>query len=122
MMPPSAAPMSRRAPSNAANEAARPERNEHAENASVARISRPLRLPVRSEMTPIPNAAQAQVSDSALARMPTCVLERPSSGCTNGIRKLSALRSKKTMPKLTLSSVTSITWYAALLRIVDPCA
>ena len=121
MIPPSAAPMSMRAPSIATNDAARPDRNEHAEKASVARISRPLRLPVRSETKPIPKAAHAQVSDSALARMPTCVLERPSSGCTNGIRKLSELRSKKTMPKLRLRRVTSMTWYAALFFCIDDC-
>ncbi len=121
MMPPSAAPISRRAPSRATNEPARPERKEHAEKASVARISSPLRLPVRSEMKPIPKAAHAQVSESALARIPTCVFVSPSSGCTNGIRKLSALRSKKTMPKLRLSSVTSMTWYAALFLSAVVC-
>ena len=57
MMPPSAAPIRRRAPSSTAKEAARPERNEQAEKASVARISRPLRLPVRSDTTPMPKAA-----------------------------------------------------------------
>jgi hypothetical protein len=67
------------------------------------------------------SAAHAQVSDSALASTPTWVLLSPSSGCTNGIRKLSALRSKNTMPKLMLSRATSITWYAVPEPTPDPC-
>ena len=49
MMPPSAMPISSRAPSIIMKVCARPERNEQAENTSVAMISRPLRLPVRSD-------------------------------------------------------------------------
>ena len=48
--------------------------------------------------------------DSAELNMPTCVLESCKSGCTNGIRKLSAFRSKNRMPKLRLSSAVTHTW------------
>ncbi len=68
MTPPSAAPMSSRAPSISTNELAMPVRKEQTEKQRVARMSSPLRLPVLSETRPITNAAIAQVNDNALAR------------------------------------------------------
>jgi hypothetical protein len=110
MMPPSAAPMSKRAPSIMTNDDAIPVRNEQPQNATVAITRSPLREPVLSETRPIPKAAIAQVSESAPARIPTWVLFRCRSGWMNGIRKFEAFRSKKTIPKLMLSSAASITW------------
>ena len=110
MIPPSDKPMSIRAPSIVRKVDASPDANEQAEKASVASTSSPLREPQASETMPIRNAAHAQVSESAPARIPTWVLFRSSSGCTNGIRKFSALRSKNTMPKLMLSRAGSSTW------------
>jgi len=77
------------------------------EKVSVDSTSSNLRLRIASESRPMPKAASAQVSESPLWISPTCSLLSPNSGFTNGIRKLSALRSKKTMPKLRLSSPTS---------------
>ncbi len=80
MIPPSATPMSNRAPSIVTNDTANPDPNEHTENASVASTSNCFRDPNRSEITPIPNAATAHVSDNALASTPTCVLLNFNSG------------------------------------------
>ena len=88
MIPPSAMPISRRVPSSIAKDEAKPEPNEQSEKASVERISRRLRDPNRSARTPMPNAASAQVSESAPASKPTCVLFSARSGWMNGIRKL----------------------------------
>ncbi len=84
-------------------------RNEQAQKATVAMTSRPLRDPVRSDTTPMPNAAMAHVRERAPARIPTWVLLNPRSGWMNGIRKFDALRSKKTIPKLMLRRVASMT-------------
>ena len=108
IMPPSATPISSRAPSSNKNELAIPDRKEQQEKATEAIINTLLRLPVLSDRKPMPNAATAQVNDNALPRFPTWVLVRFRSGFTNGIRKPSALRSKKTMPKLRLIRVTRI--------------
>ncbi len=107
MMPPSATPISSRVPSSIAKLPANPDANEQQENSRVDRISRPLREPVRSEMTPIPNAASDQVSESAPEIRPTCAFDSRNSGWMNGIRKLDALRSNSTNPKLTLRSAVS---------------
>ncbi len=49
---PSASPMSRRAPSSATNEPARPERKEHSEKAMTLASRTALRRPVRSDSAP----------------------------------------------------------------------
>src|ERR1700722_7495028 len=110
--PPSATPMSSRVVSSTVNPVANPEPNEHKANRTVEAISPFLREPNRSATIPMPKAAMAHVRDNPPDSSPTCVLLNPSSGCTNGIRKLSALRSKRTNPKLRLSNAVSRHWYA----------
>ncbi len=105
--PPSTAPIRRRAANSIRKDCANPLRKEQTEKASVAAIRNVLRLPLRSAAAPTITAESAQLKESADAVSPTCVLVRPSSGCTNGIRKLSALRSKNRMPKLRLRRPTS---------------
>ncbi len=122
MTPPSATPINRRAASSMPKVPAMPVMKEQAEKSRVATTNGSLRLPSASDSPPIAKAAIAQVKESALARLPICVLVRCSSGCTNGIRKFSELRSKKTMPKLRLSKATSTIWYPVLLLVLRPAA
>ena len=110
MMPPSAAPISNRVASMKAKPVASPEPNEQSAKSAVESISSFLRDPNRSATTPTPKAAIAQVNDSPPDKTPTSVLLSPSSGWTKGIKKLSALRSNKTNPKLTLSNAVSRHW------------
>ena len=80
MTPPSAAPISSRAPSSSRKVWAMPVRKEQSEKAMVVRISSSLRLPIASDRRPMPKAANDQVSDRALASRPTWVLVRPKVG------------------------------------------
>ena len=111
---PSAMPISRRVENSAANEAASPEANEHNENATTVISRKDLRLPVRSEYAPPRNAATAQVKDSAEATSPTWVLLKCRSLAMKGIRKLAALRSKNTKPKVMVSTQISLVSYFML--------
>src|ERR1700685_4392778 len=108
---PSARPISRRAETKVANEAASPEANEHSENATTVINNKVLRLPVRSEYQPPRNEAIAQVKDSAEATQPTCSLLKCKSSAMKGIRKLAALRSKKTKPKVMVRTQISLVSY-----------
>ena len=67
MIPPSATPITMRAPISMANVLARPVRNEQQEKAMVARTSSALRLPMMSETRLTPSAAIAQMKENALA-------------------------------------------------------
>jgi len=96
---------------SARNEPTRPDSAEQAANITVTVIRMGLRMPVRSEKPPTTTPAMAQVSENAEASAPTWVLDNPSSGCTNGMRKLSALRSKNRMPKFRHNRTTSTGWY-----------
>src|SRR5208282_5094249 len=104
-------PMSRRAETRVANEAASPDANEHRENATTVISSRVLRFPVRSEYQPPRNEATAQVKDSAEATHPTCSLLKCKSSAMKGIRKLAALRSKNTKPNVMVSTQISLVSY-----------
>src|SRR5271154_1698795 len=108
---PSAKPISRRAEINVRNETASPEANEHRENATTVISSRVLRFPVRSEYQPPRNEATAQVKDSAEATHPTCSLLKCRSSAMKGIRKLAALRSKNTKPKVMVNTQMSLVSY-----------
>src|SRR6185295_11657142 len=65
MMPPSAAPISNRVASMKAKPVASPEPNEQSAKSAVESISKLLRDPNRSATTPTPNAAIAQVRQTA---------------------------------------------------------
>src|SRR5712672_2495962 len=108
---PSAKPISRRIENRVANETASPEANEHSENATTVTSSKFLRLPVRSEYAPTRNAARAQVKDSAEATSPTWLLLKCKSSAMKGIRKLAALRSRNTKPKVMVSTQISLVSY-----------
>lgn len=110
MTPPSAAPISSRAPNSIMNDEAAPETKEHKQNAIVATTTTGFFEPRRSDMRPTRSPEMAQVSESAELNIPTWVLVRFRSGCTKGMRKLSALRSKNRMPKFRLSSTVNQTW------------
>src|SRR6202011_3809319 len=98
----------RRVKNRATNEVARPEANEHSENATTLISRKGLRLPVRSEYAPPRNAATAQVKESAEATSPTWLLLKCKSLAMKGIRKLAALRSKNTKPKVMVSTQISL--------------
>jgi len=85
--PPSAMPISSRAPSSARKLPARPEMNEQAQNMIVAISRIGLRMPSRSEIGPTVRPASAHVSETPEAIMPTCVLLSPRSGWIAGIMK-----------------------------------
>src|SRR6202044_3520942 len=108
---PSASPISRRAEMRVKNEAASPEANEHSENATTVISKKVLRLPVRSEYQPPRNEETAQVKDRAEATHPTCSLLKCKSSAMKGIRKLAALRSKNTKPKVTVNTQISLVSY-----------
>src|SRR5450631_2839222 len=110
-MGPSATPMSRRVEIRVSNEVASPEANEHSENATTLISRNFLRLPVRSEYQPPRNEAIAQVKDSAEATHPTCSLLKCKSSAMKGIKKLAALRSKNTKPKVMVSTQISLVSY-----------
>src|SRR5664279_2679721 len=108
---PSAKPISRRVENKVTNEAARPEANEHTENATTVISRNALRFPVRSEYAPPKNAETAQVKDSAEATSPTWLLLKCRSAAMKGIRKLAALRSRNTKPKVMVSTQMSLVSY-----------
>jgi hypothetical protein len=103
--------MSRRAANRVANETASPEANEHREKATTAMSRKDLRLPVRSEYAPPRKAATAHVKDSAEATSPTWLLLKCRSLAIIGIRKLAALRSRNTNPKVMVSTQISLVSY-----------
>ncbi len=104
---PSATPITARASSSTPKLAARPETIEQSEKTTMAQTRNSLRWPSRSTTAP-PNrpARPQQMANRAemLAIWPSVSLR---SFCTKGPRKLMALRSKKTMPKLRLNKTIS---------------
>ncbi len=91
---PSAAPITTRVASRLSKLQARPDSTEQAENSSSAPIRNGLRRPIRSDQRPIRNAPRAQVSDSPELAQPISSFVSDRSSCTNGARKVSAMRSK----------------------------
>ena len=110
MMPPSAIPISKRAASKVIKPVAQPENTDAAENARVVTTRMALRRPMASDKRPTNKPAKAQLNDKAPAIKPHWVCVSPKSGMMKDCRKLNALRSKNTMPKLKLSNKTSIHW------------
>jgi hypothetical protein len=110
MTPPSATPINSRAATSVAKDPATPETNDAPENSSAEVTRMILRRPRKSERRPTNNPAAAQLRESADASPPMAVFDSPSSGWMKGINTLIELRSKKTMPKFTLSSATSVHW------------
>src|SRR5271168_3223422 len=108
---PSASPISRRVENSVTNETASPEANEHSENATTVISKKFFRLPVRSEYAPPRNAATAQVKESAEAMSPTWLLLKCKSSAMKGIKKLAALRSRNTKPKVTVNTQISLVSY-----------
>src|ERR1700722_16894617 len=108
---PSARPISSRVENRVMNETASPEANEQRENAITVMSRNVLRLPVRSEYAPPRNDATAQVKDRAEATRPTWLLLKCRSLAMKGIRKLAALRSRNTKPKMMVSTQISLVSY-----------
>src|SRR5450631_3350308 len=108
---PSARPISSRVENRVKNDTASPEANEQIENATTVISSKVLRLPVRSEYAPPRNDATAQVKDNAEAMSPIWLLLKCRSSAMMGIRKLAALRSRNTKPKVMVSTQISLVSY-----------
>ncbi len=110
MMPPSATPMSMRAPRSATKAVAKPDSTEAAENTSVAMMRMVLRRPIRSEMLPMRRPEIAHAKENAAAMSPICACVRLRSGAIEVPRKAIVWRSRNTMPKLMLSRPISTHW------------